>query len=68
VNQRNTAVRAMIQQLQNAFNETLDALYDLPEEYLQESCGHACARRSPTNTSRPLQRRWSVWTRGNQRG
>jgi hypothetical protein len=22
----------------------LDALYDLPEEYLQESCGHTCAR------------------------
>jgi uncharacterized damage-inducible protein DinB len=44
LNQRNTAVRAMIQQLQNAFNETLDALYDLPEEYLQENCGHACAR------------------------
>jgi uncharacterized damage-inducible protein DinB len=44
LNQRNTAVRAMIQQLQNAFNETLDALYNLPEEYLQEDCGHACAR------------------------
>lgn len=34
----------MIQQLQNAFNETLDALYNLPEEYLHENCGHACAR------------------------
>jgi len=44
LNQRNTAVRAMIQQLQNAFNETLDALYNLPEEYLRENCGHACAR------------------------
>ena len=28
----------MIQQLQNAFNETLDALYDLPEDYLREGC------------------------------
>jgi len=34
----------MIQRLQDAFNETLDALYDLPEDYLQEGCGHACAR------------------------
>ena len=44
VDQRNTAVRTMIQQLQNGFNETLDALYDLPEDYLQQGCGHACAR------------------------
>jgi uncharacterized damage-inducible protein DinB len=44
VSERNTAVRNMIQQLQNAFNETLDALYDLPEDYLQEGRGHACAR------------------------
>jgi uncharacterized damage-inducible protein DinB len=44
MDQRNAAVRTMIQQLQNAFNETLDALYDLPEDYLQEGCGHACAR------------------------
>jgi uncharacterized damage-inducible protein DinB len=44
VHQRNTAVRTMIRQLQNAFNETLDALYDLPEDYLREGCGHTCAR------------------------
>ena len=44
MHERNTAVRTMIRQLQNAFNETLDALYDLPEEYLQQDCGHACAR------------------------
>jgi uncharacterized damage-inducible protein DinB len=44
VDQRNTAVRTMIQRLQDAFNETLDALYDLPEGYLEEGCGHACAR------------------------
>ena len=44
MNERNTAVRTMIQQLQDAFNETLDALYDLPEDYLHEGCGHACAR------------------------
>ncbi len=44
MDQRNTAVRTMIHQLQNAFNETLDALYGLPEDCLQLSCGHACAR------------------------
>ena len=44
MDQRNTAVRTMIQQLQDAFNETLDALYDLPEGYLQQGCGHVCAR------------------------
>jgi hypothetical protein len=43
LNRPNTGVRNMIQQLQSAFNETLDALYDLPEDYL-EDCGHACAR------------------------
>jgi hypothetical protein len=44
VNKRNTSVRSMIQQLQASFNETLDALYDLPEDYLRQPCGHACAR------------------------
>jgi hypothetical protein len=44
VHERNSAVRTMIRQLQNAFNETLDALYDLPEDHLQEGCGHSCAR------------------------
>ena len=44
MDQRNTAVRTMIQQLHDAFNETLDALYDLPEGYLEEGCGHVCAR------------------------
>jgi uncharacterized damage-inducible protein DinB len=44
VNERNVAVRAMIRQLQEAFNETLDVLYDLPEDYLQQACGHTCAR------------------------
>jgi uncharacterized damage-inducible protein DinB len=44
LNQPTTGVRIMIQQLQTAFNETLDALYGLPEEYLQQDCGHACAR------------------------
>jgi hypothetical protein len=39
VSERSAAVRAMIQQLQNAFNETLDALCDLPEDYLQEGAG-----------------------------
>lgn len=44
MHKRNTAVRAMIQQLQEAFDETLNVLYDLPEDYLQQPCGHACAR------------------------
>ncbi len=44
MNERNTAVRTIIQQLQDAFNETLNVLYDLPEDYLQQECGHACAR------------------------
>jgi len=44
MSERNVAVRAMIRQLQEAFNETLDTLYDLPEDYLQQPCGHACAR------------------------
>src|SRR5260370_21691543 len=34
----------MIQQLQEAFNETLNVLYDLPEDYLRQPCGHQCAR------------------------
>ena len=41
---RNQAVRAMIRQLQEEFNETLDVLYDLPQEYLRQPCGHQCAR------------------------
>jgi len=41
VSERNVAVRAVIRQLQEAFNATLDTLYDLPEEYLQQPCGHA---------------------------
>ena len=44
MSERNVAVRAMIRQLQDAFNETLDVLYDLPEDYLQQPCGHTCAR------------------------
>jgi len=44
VRKRNVAVRATIRQLQDAFNETLDALYDLPEDYLKQLCRHACAR------------------------
>ena len=44
MSERNVAVRAMIRQLQDAFNGTFDALYDLPEDYLQRPCGHSCAR------------------------
>jgi hypothetical protein len=34
----------MIQRLQEAFNETPNVLYDLPEDYLQQTCAHAWAR------------------------
>jgi hypothetical protein len=30
--------------LQESFNQTMDALYDLPQEYLQQPCAHGCAR------------------------
>jgi len=41
---RNTAVRTLIRELQDTFNQTLDTLYDLPEDYLNQPCGHSCAR------------------------
>ncbi len=44
MSEREVAVRAMIRQLQEAFNDTLDTLYDLPENYLEQPCGHAGAR------------------------
>jgi uncharacterized damage-inducible protein DinB len=44
----NAAVRATIRQLQHAFNDTLDVLYDLPQEYLQQPSGHQCARGGST--------------------
>jgi len=37
-------VKAMIRRLQESFNKTLGALYDLPQDYLQQPCGHGCAR------------------------
>src|SRR5262245_48864769 len=37
-------VKAMIKRLQNSFNETLNVLYDLPQDYLQQPCAHVCAR------------------------
>jgi uncharacterized damage-inducible protein DinB len=37
-------VKAMIKRLQDSFNETLDVLYDLPQDRLQQPCGHGCAR------------------------
>jgi uncharacterized damage-inducible protein DinB len=41
---RNDDVKAMIRRLQDSFNETLDVLYDLPQDYLQQPCAHGCAR------------------------
>jgi uncharacterized damage-inducible protein DinB len=40
----NTAVKTLIRELQDEFNQTLDVLYDLPQDYLQQACGHQCAR------------------------
>ena len=40
----NARVRALIREFQDQFNETLEALYDLPQDYLQQPCGHQCAR------------------------
>jgi uncharacterized damage-inducible protein DinB len=37
-------VKAIIRRLQNSFNETLDVLYELPQDHLQQPCGHGCAR------------------------
>ena len=40
----NFEVKAIIKQLQASFNQTLDTLYDMPQEALQEPCAHGCAR------------------------
>jgi uncharacterized damage-inducible protein DinB len=40
----NIEVKALIKRLQTSFNETLEALYDLPQEYLAQPCAHGCAR------------------------
>ena len=40
----NDDVKATIRRLQDSFNETLNVLYDLPQDYLQQPCGHGCAR------------------------
>jgi uncharacterized damage-inducible protein DinB len=37
-------VKALIKRLQESFNETLAALYDLPQEQLQQPSRHGCAR------------------------
>jgi len=37
-------VKAMIKRLQDSFNETLHALYDVPPASLQQPCAHGCAR------------------------
>lgn len=37
-------VKAIIRRLQDSFNETLDVLYELPQDHLQQPSGHGCAR------------------------
>jgi len=41
---KNDGVKVLIKRLQDSFNETLDVLYDLPQECLEQPCGHGCAR------------------------
>jgi uncharacterized damage-inducible protein DinB len=41
---QNLEVKALIRRLQESFNQTLDVLYDLPQESLQQPCAHGCAR------------------------
>ena len=41
---KNEDVKDFIKRLQDSFNETLEKLIDLPSDYLQEPCGHGCAR------------------------
>src|SRR5262245_65776334 len=45
---KNDGAKALIKRLQDSFNETLDVLYDLPQERLQQPCGHGCARGGTT--------------------
>jgi MFS family permease len=40
----NTDVKALIRELQSEFDETMGIQYDLPQDYLQQPCGHQCAR------------------------
>jgi uncharacterized damage-inducible protein DinB len=41
---QNPQLKAFIERLREEFNQTLDALIDLPQDYLNAPCGHACAR------------------------
>ena len=40
----NAGVKKMIRELQSAFDNTMEVLYDLPQEYLLQPCAHQCAR------------------------
>jgi uncharacterized damage-inducible protein DinB len=41
---KNDGMKALVKRLQDSFNETLDVLHDLPQERLQQPCGHGCAQ------------------------
>jgi uncharacterized damage-inducible protein DinB len=41
---QNQELKTFVKRLQDSFNATLNLLIDLPQAYLQESCGHGCAR------------------------
>ena len=41
---QNPDLKTFIKRLQDSFNETLNALIDLPQDYLSRPCGHGCAR------------------------
>ena len=41
---QNPELKTFITRLRDSFTETLDMLIDVPSEYLQQPCGHGCAR------------------------
>jgi uncharacterized damage-inducible protein DinB len=63
-----TEVKGLIRRLQESFNQTLDALCDLPQEDLQKSCAHGCAHGGTArdllvhNISHEKQHTGQVWS------
>ncbi len=41
---QNRELKTFIKQLRDSFEETLNVLLDLPQDRLQQPCGHGCAR------------------------
>ena len=65
---QNVEIKAAIRRLQESFNQTLDDVYDLPQEYLQQPCTHGCARGGTArdllvhNISHEKQHTGQVWS------